>query len=190
MYSAGICPRCAFITYRGGGKPGWPRSALHSSSEKIIRCRPLLWEGKMPRWAFSFLPLFQHLWKLIIWFCLYSQWLCFFFLLFIFRNRGATVLGRHTEAGWHPHCRFLSWNQSQIKIVKVCHVSFPFRWQTGHQVDTRRLFDIVLLGQNAALFSRKENFKMLAPIGHIYNSCLCFLTYTSIPLIWQLEELS
>lgn len=114
----------------------------------------------------------------------------FFFLLFIFRNRGATVLGRHTEAGWHHHCRFLSWNQSQIKIVKVCHVSFPFSWQTGHQVDTRWLFDIVLLGQNAALFSRKENFKMLAPIGHIYNSCLCFLTYTSIPLIWQLEELS
>lgn len=103
-----------------------------------------------------------------------------FFPLFLVRKHGATVLGRCTK------CGFLSWNQSQMKMEKSA-MFCPFRLSTGHG----RLFDIVSLGQNSALSSRKKNFRMKPQSGiFITRVSLPFLTYASVWPIWQLEELS
>lgn len=84
----------------------------------------------------------------------------FFFLLALAGRRGAVVLRRHTGAWLHLQEQVSEQKSESDDNVKVSPVLFvPFRWQAGHQVDTR-LSDIVILGQNTTSSSWKENFKI------------------------------
>lgn len=80
-------------------------------------------EQTTARRAVSLSPAFQPWWEPMIWFCFYGQWFLSFFFSFaflfflLFCNRDHCT-GRHPGAGRHPQCRFLSWNQSQMKMWK------------------------------------------------------------------------
>lgn len=155
MYSAAIRPCCVFII-DSGGKPGWPRSALHSSSEKINRGGPVLGGEQNAARSVSLSPAFRHLWELMTWVWFYSQLfihllVCLFIYLFLVGKGGAIVLGRHTAAGRHLWVQVSELESEPPETVKVCFVPF----QLANRILSRhRWFDIIL-GQRTTLSSRK-----------------------------------
>lgn len=141
MYSSEICPCCVFITWAlggvgGGGRRGaWPPSALHSSSEKIFRCPPLMACG----WAFfslACISVFLEINDLIF----YSQW--FFPPAFFSASKEPLYKDGTGEEGGIPHVGFWAGKLSRHRpIIRA----------------------VVIWGPNMALSSRKEIFSNVNP---------------------------
>lgn len=161
MYSSEIYPCCVFITWGlggvggGGGRGAWPRSALHSSSEKIFRCPPLMAWG----WAFFLLPEFQCSWELMIWFL---QSMIFFPPLSFLQARS--------------HCIRKAQGRRVASLLQASELA------NRTSVDTGQLFGQLLSEAQIWLCPLERKFFLCEPWFNIFitHPCLCFLTYTSI----------
>ena len=109
-----------------GRKQGCPRSALHGSSEAILPGGPggVGVGSKTLRCALSLLLTFQHLWKLMIWFCFYRQW--FFSPSFLFASTEPPYWEGAPSAGFWAGIK-ARWKWKSLP----CFVPFVCQQDTG-----------------------------------------------------------